>query len=78
MWYVKHPFDCIVMRACADKDGGGQASNCQTAGSGGGRASSRTQTFSLLRQRPFPAAGLMSGRRNVENRAHWGALFSKQ
>lgn len=75
MWYVKHPFDCIVVGVCAVRDGRGpplcQGPPARLLGQGWGGSSSRTQPFGVL-----PAARLMSGPRNVENRADWGALFS--
>lgn len=63
MWYVKHPFDCIVVGSSAVRDGRGphpagvHQPDCQGQGGGegvggGGVASSRTQPFGYWGKRP--------------------------
>lgn len=51
-------------------------STSQTAGVRGGLFP-HTAVFFALAVSVLPAAALMSGTRNVENRTHWGALFSQ-
>lgn len=53
MWYVKHPFDCIVMGACAVRDGGGPHSTRVRQPDCRGQGGLFPHTApSLLRQRP--------------------------
>lgn len=78
MWRRWHPFDYIVVGASAVRNGGGPNSarvrlpDC--SGQGGPLS---THSRFTVEAASFPAARLMSGLRNVENRAHWGALFSR-
>lgn len=87
MWYVKHPFDCFVWDgeggACAGK--GWREGPPTLSGSASQTAGSRWRSAwggrGLLPHTAYgghllPATRLMSGPRNVENRAHTGGPCS--